>query len=185
MEKKAKVLWVDCQKPVSIHQIAWGKEGGWGFTLAGISFLHNTLINQNQTSPLLYPYSQQLEYPHSIQSAILCLWGLEFAVPGLLSVGCKMYCSRMCKAQLYCELSSYNRSIMASAEWLTLELLGSIYFTLHPQNNENQSSIAWCYLPPSSMLVKLDLIWKHNVIFYLQNISLIQLLYEMKIQQLS
>ncbi len=53
-------------------------------------------------------------------SAIVCLWGLEFPVPGLLSVGCKMYCSRMCKVCLYYELSSYNRSKIAVVEWLTL-----------------------------------------------------------------
>ncbi len=55
-----------------------------------------------------------------LHSAILCLWGLEFPVPGLLSFGCKIYCSHMCKAQLYYELSSYNRSKMAVVEWLTL-----------------------------------------------------------------
>ncbi len=56
--------------------------------------------------------AKQLEY-HPLYNAVLCLWGLRFPVLGLLSVGCKMYCSRMCKAQLYYELSSYNMGKIA------------------------------------------------------------------------
>ncbi len=59
-------------------------------------------------------------------AAILCLWGLKFPVPGLLSVSCKMYCSCMWKVQLYYELSPYNRSKMAAVEQRTPELLGSM-----------------------------------------------------------
>ncbi len=34
-------------------------------------------------------------------------------VPRLLLVGCKVYCSRMCMAYLYYELSSYNLAKIA------------------------------------------------------------------------
>ncbi len=49
----------------------------------------------------------------SLYDAIRCLWGPGFPIPGLLSVSCRMYGSRMCMAYLSYELSSYNMAKMA------------------------------------------------------------------------
>ncbi len=72
--------------------------------------LHLNLIG----SPKPNPYSilpAALMSP--LHAAILFLWGYEFPRSGLLSVGCKMYCSRMYMAYLYYELSLYNMIKMA------------------------------------------------------------------------
>ncbi len=51
--------------------------------------------------------------------------GLGFPVPGLLSVGYKLYCLRMCMAYLYYERSSYNMAKMAEMSGGTLKLLAA------------------------------------------------------------
>ncbi len=63
--------------------------------------------------------------PHST----LPFFGPGFLAPGLISVGYK-YCSRMCMAYLYYELSSYNTAKMAEMSGDT-RAVGSMYQHLH------------------------------------------------------